>query len=97
MLGAWIPSVRWSMVAAVASLALVALAWWFRSTGSDLARSLVIASGAIVMVASALAIVFPPIFQVASWGPWVAALGGAIAAGAAIASVMAARRPTQGV
>ena len=97
VLGAWVPNVRWSMVAAVASLALLAAGLWFRSSGSDVARALVAVGGLLVVAASVLAIVFPPTFQVASWGPWVAALGGAIAAGAAIASGAAERAPSQGV
>jgi hypothetical protein len=97
LFGAWVPNVRWSTTAALASLVLIAVAWWFRSSGSPVARTLVIVTGLLVAVASALAIAFPPIFQVASWGPWVAAAGGAIAAGSAIASREPERRPTQGV
>ena len=97
LLGAWVPNVRWSTIAALGSLVLLVVAWWFRANGSRAARTLVIVTGLLVVVASALAIAFPPIFQVASWGPWVAAGGGAIAAGAAIASRAAERRPTQGV
>jgi hypothetical protein len=96
VLGAWVPSFRWSMVAAVASLALLGLAWWFRSSGSDVPRALIAIVGVLVTAASALAIVFPPTFQVASWGPWAAALGGAVATGGAIASGAVERRPSQG-
>lgn len=97
VLGAWVPNVRWSMVAAMASLALLGVGWWLRSSGSDVARALVAVGGVLVVAASVLAIVFPPTFQVASWGPWVAALGGAVAAGAAVASGAAERRPSHGV
>jgi hypothetical protein len=95
--GAWLPSVRWSTIAALASLVLVGVAWWFRSSGSGLARTVVIVTGLLVVGASVLAIAFPPIFQVASWGPWVAAVGGATAAGVAIAGLASERRPAQGV
>jgi hypothetical protein len=95
--GAWVPSVRWSTIAALASVVLIGVAWWFRSSGSPVARTLVIVTGLVVAVASALAIAFPPIFQVATWGPWVAAAGGAIAAGVAIAGSASEHPPTQGV
>jgi hypothetical protein len=97
LLGAWVPNVRWSTIAALGALVLVVVAWWFRASGSRAARTLVIVTGLLVVVSSALAIAFPPIFQVASWAPWAAAGGGAIAAGAAIASSARERRPTQGV
>lgn len=97
LLGAWVPTVRWSTIAALASVVLIVVAWWFRASGSGAARTLVIVAGLVVLVASALAIAFPPIFQVASWGPWAAALGGGVAAGAAIGSRASERRPAQGV
>jgi hypothetical protein len=97
LLGAWVPSVRWSTIAALGSVVLLVVAWWFRASGSRTARTLVIVTGLLVVVASGLAIAFPPIFQVASWGPWAAGGGGAIAAGAAIASRAAEPRPMQGV
>ena len=53
--------------------------------------------GTAVAAASALAIAFPPTFQVASWGPWVAALGGVIAAAGGIANIVVGARPGQGV
>ena len=51
----------------------------------------------MVTVASALAIAFPPTFQVASWGPWLAIAGGAIALAAGIAITIMERDPSQGV
>ena len=42
--------------------------------------TIAIVGGTAVAAASALAIAFPPTFQVASWGPWVAVVGGTIAA-----------------
>jgi hypothetical protein len=53
--------------------------------------------GLVVVSASALAIAFPPTFQVASWGPWLGAVGGAISVAGAIVSGMMERRPRQGV
>jgi hypothetical protein len=97
LFGAWVPSVRWSMAAAVAAIALLGSAWWFRAQGSRLAAVLVILSGAAVSAAAALSIAFPPTFQAASWGPWAAAVGGAIGAAGAIVHTVLERRPTQGV
>ncbi|MCD6021300.1 MAG: hypothetical protein K0R20_1010 [Actinomycetia bacterium] len=97
LLGAWIPSIRWSMIAAVAAVALLAVAWWFRARGTRALATLVIVGGAVVASSSALAIAFPPTFQEASWGPWLGAVGGAIAAAGAIASLTGERRPRQGV
>jgi hypothetical protein len=53
--------------------------------------------GLVVVSASTLAIAFPPTFQVASWGPWLGAAGGAISVAGAIVSGMMERRPRQGV
>lgn len=97
LLGAWVPSLRWSMVAAVAAIALLPAAWWFRAHGSLTSAVLVILGGTAVVSASALAIAFPPTFQAASWGPWVAAVGGGIAVAGAIVSIVVGARPRQGV
>ncbi|MDQ5841033.1 MAG: hypothetical protein M3537_07795, partial [Chloroflexota bacterium] len=97
LLGAWVPSLRWSMVAAVAAIALLPAAWWFRTHGSRSGTLLVILGGTAVVSASGLAIAFPPTFQAASWGPWVAAIGGAIAVAAAIANTWMEQHPRQGV
>jgi hypothetical protein len=97
LFGAWVPSVRWSMAAAVAAIVLLASAWWFRAHGSRPASVLVILAGVGVSVAAALSIAFPPTFQAASWGPWAAAVGGAIGASGAIVHAVLERRPTQGV
>jgi hypothetical protein len=92
IMGAWVLDVRWSMVAAIAAVALLVVTW--RGVGAR-ARSGVVALGLVVSIASALAIAFPPTFQVASWGPWVSAVGGAVAA---LAAWLLARepRPTRG-
>lgn len=97
LLGAWVPSVRWSMIAALASVALLLVALLFRARGTGALATLVIVGGAAVASGSALAIAFPPTFQEASWGPWLGAVGGVIAAAGGIASISAERRPRQGV
>jgi hypothetical protein len=56
-----------------------------------------IVGGTAIALASTLAIAFPPTFQAASWGPWVAATGGIVAAAGAIANMVAEPRPGQGV
>jgi hypothetical protein len=85
------------MVAAVAAIALLPAAWWFRTHGSLSGVILVIIGGTTVVSASALAIAFPPTFQAASWGPWVAAVGGTIALSGAAANTLMERHPRQGV
>jgi hypothetical protein len=97
LFGAWVPSVRWSMVAAVAAALLVPAVWWFRTYGTRSGATLVICGGTAIAVASVLAIAFPPTFQVASWGPWVAAVGGTIAVAGGIANTVIGARPRQGV
>ena len=97
LLGAWVPSVRWSMVAAVAATALLPAAWWFRTHPGRGGAILMAVGGTAVAVAAALAIAFPPTFQAASWGPWVAAVGGAIAVAGAVTNIVAEPRPRQGV
>ena len=97
LLGAWVPSIRWSMVAAVAAIALLPLAWWVRTRGSRSGGTLVAVAGLVVLVAAALAIAFPPTFQVASWGPWLGAAGGAISVAGVIVSGLMERHPRQGV
>lgn len=97
VLGAWVPSIRWSMIAALAAVALLVVAWWFRARGTRTLATLVIVGGAAVASGSVLAIAFPPTFQEASWGPWLGAVGGAVAAVGAIAGLAGERRPRQGV
>jgi hypothetical protein len=96
VLGAWVPDVRWSMVAATAAAVLVPLAWWLRARGPEAWGRMVTLLAIGVVVASALAIAFPPTFQAASWGPWVAAAGGGIAASGRVAQAVLERRRTQG-
>ncbi len=97
VLGAWVPSFRWSMIAALAAVALLVLAWWYRARGTRTLATLVIVGGAAVASGSTLAIAFPPTFQEASWGPWLGAIGGVVAATGAIARLARERRPRQGV
>ncbi len=51
LLGAWVPSIRWSMVAAVGAIALLPLAWWFRTRGSRSGGTLVAVTGLVVLAA----------------------------------------------
>lgn len=97
ILGAWILSVRWSMVAAVAAVALLAVAWWLRAREARGRATILILGGMAVAAASVLAIAFPPTFQAASWGPWLGAVGGVTAVAGAVASAPRERRPGQGV
>jgi hypothetical protein len=93
LFGAWVPNLRWSTVAAVAAVGLVAAAWWFRTHGTTAGAKLVLLASVCVVSGSALAIALPPTFQAASWGPWVAAIGGGIALVGAIANLLRERRP----
>ena len=93
--GAWVPDVRWSTIAAITTVALIP-ATWLAATAA-IARRLAAALAAVAAVAAALAIVFPPPFQAASWGPWMTAAGGAIATLGALRAGRRERRRTQGV
>ena len=97
MFGAWVPSFRWSMGAAVAAAILLPVVWWFHRHGARPGATVAIVGGTAVAAASALAIAFPPTFQVASWGPWVAVVGGTIVAVGGVANAVIGARPGQGV
>jgi hypothetical protein len=97
LFGAWVPSVRWSMVAAVAAVGLLAAAWRFRAKGTRAWATLVVVAGGIVAAGSALAIVLPPTFQAASWGPWVGAVGGTIGSVGTMLGIAREPGPGQGV
>jgi hypothetical protein len=97
LLGAWVPTLRWSMVAAVAAVVLLPAVWWLRTRGVRSGAVLAILAGTAVISAAGLAIAFPPTFQEASWGPWVAIVGGVIAVAGGIVNALIERRPTQGV
>jgi hypothetical protein len=79
LLGAWVPTPRWSLLAAVASVALVSVV--ARLGDRPVARPISVALGSVALVASVLAIAFPPTFQAASWGPWITGIGAAVAVG----------------
>jgi hypothetical protein len=97
VLGAWVPSVRWSMVAAVTAVGLLAAAWWFRAKGTRAWAIGVVVAGAVVAAGSALAIALPPTFQRASWGPWLGVAGGVTAAFGTVLGMARGPRPRQGV
>jgi hypothetical protein len=97
LLGAWVPSVRWSTVAAAAAVVLLAAAWWFRANGTRTSATLVVVAGGVVAAASVLAIALPPTFQAASWGPWLGAVGGSIAVVGTLLGVLRDPRPGEGV
>lgn len=97
LLGAWVPSLRWSMAAALAAAALLPGAWWLRTHPARAGTIALLLGGSAIAVTSALAIAFPPTFQTASWGPWAAASGGVLVVAAAIANLIAEPRPGQGV
>ncbi|HUF59628.1 MAG TPA: B-box zinc finger protein [Actinomycetota bacterium] len=97
MFGAWVPSFRWSMGAALAAGILLPAVWWFHHHEARSGATVAIVGGTAIAAVSALAIAFPPTFQVASWGPWVAVVGGTIAAAGGIANVVMGARPGQGV
>ncbi len=97
LFGAWVPSFRWSMVAAVVAAVLLPAVWWVHGHRDRSGTMIAIVGGMAVALASALAIAFPPTFQVASWGPWTAAVGGVIAVAGGIVNVVTGARPGQGV
>jgi hypothetical protein len=97
ILGAWVPSVRWSTFAAVSGIVLLVAAWLLRARGTRIGATVRVVAASVVAAASALAITFPPTFQVASWGPWFGLAGGTIAFVGAIIGLVRERRPTQGI
>lgn len=97
LFGAWVSDVRWSMVAAIAGVFLTPSVWAHRRDGDRASAILVIALGTAVVAASTLAIAFPPTFQAASWGPWVAICGGVLTVVGGLVDAITERHPTQGV
>jgi ABC-type Fe3+-siderophore transport system permease subunit len=91
--GAWTRSGHWSLVAALAAIAGLAL------TGARLLARLrdpawdvaIAGLGALVVVASLLAVLFPPAFSRPWLGPWFAVAAGAVACGTSILAARAAR------
>jgi hypothetical protein len=94
--GAWVPTMRWSVVAALAAVALLAIVWWIGRRDAR-ATSLALALAVVALAASILAIALPPTFQTASWGAWVTAAGSAIAAPAIAWSLRERPGQPQGV
>jgi hypothetical protein len=91
--GAWTRSGHWSLVAAFAAIAGLALTGGrlrsrLRSPGWDAA---IVGLGALVVVASLLSVLFPPAFSRPWLGPWVAVAAGAFACGTSILAARAAR------
>jgi hypothetical protein len=92
--GAWTRSGHWSLVAALAAIAGLAL------TGARLVSRLrepawdvgIAGLGALVVVASLLSVLFPPAFSRPWLGPWFAVAAGAVACGT---SILAARTVRQ--
>jgi hypothetical protein len=96
LFGAWVMDVRWSTIAAVAAVALLGFAWRSRA-GDDVATSLVAPSAMVVLVGAALAIMWPPTFQSASWGPWLTAAGALLAGAGSVLAIRSGSGRTQGV
>jgi hypothetical protein len=97
LFGALVPSVRWSTIAAAAAIVLLVAAWWSITKRTRTWTIVVLVAGGVVVAASALAIVLPPTFQAASWGPWLGAAGGTIAVVATIVGIVREPGPGQGV
>jgi hypothetical protein len=97
LLGAWVADLRWSMIAAIAAILLIPAWWRLRGRGRRSDAVAVTVLGGVVAAASILAIVFPPTFQAASWGPWAALGGAAVAATGGIVGLITEPHPGQGV
>ena len=98
VLGAWTRSGRWSLVAALAAIAGLALASarrapHLRSPRWDLAIEIL---GALVAVASLLSVLFPPPFSRPWLGPWFGVVAGVLACAASIIAVRVGEEPTSG-
>ncbi|MEP6476557.1 MAG: hypothetical protein ABJC60_04725 [Actinomycetota bacterium] len=86
--GAWGIPLRWSMVTAVAGV--LALGLWVmtrRAPGRGIAGALVMLS-VVAGAGAELSILNPPPFARATVAPWVAVISAAIAAGAALTTVL---------
>jgi hypothetical protein len=94
--GAWTRSGRWSLVAALAAIAGLALATArrrprLRSPTWDVVTA---SLGALVVVASLLSVLFPPPFSRPWLGPWFAVVFGASACAASIVAARTVEKPT---
>lgn len=93
MFGAWGRTSTWALLAALATL-IGATAWVARQVLGDERPAFDVALailGAIVALASALAIWHPPAFTRVWVGPWIAALAGLVACAASTAGLRRAR------
>jgi ABC-type Fe3+-siderophore transport system permease subunit len=96
--GAWTRSGHWSLVAAIAAIAGLAL------TGARLVSRLrepawdvtIAGLGALVVVASLLSVLFPPAFSRPWLGPWFAVAAGAVACGTSILAARTVRQTSAG-
>jgi hypothetical protein len=94
--GAWTRTGRWSMLAALAAVAGLALA--VASLGRaepSRARDLTCTFlGGWVALASALSLIFPPAFSRPWLGPWVGLASGVVACAASVVAARAAEKST---
>lgn len=86
--GAWSRTASWSMLAALAAVAglLISIGRRPSPNGRPAWDALLAVTGALVAAASVLALLRPPPFTSPWLGPWVAMLGGLVAAGASAAA-----------
>lgn len=94
--GAWSRSSRWSLVAAFAATAGLALSLLqrhprLRTPSLDAATA---GLSSVVVAASVLAVLFPAAFSRPWLGPWAAVAFGALACGSSILAGRSAERPT---
>jgi hypothetical protein len=93
--GAWSRSPKWSLVAAIAAVAglSLSLARRFASRAGPAWDVVLALAGAVVVAASALALLRPPEFTSPWLGPWAALTAGLIAAGASFSARRRSREP----
>lgn len=91
--GAWAAGPRWSMVAALASVAGLLLSLARHRQGGRVAAWDVgsVVAGGLVVVASVLALSRPPAFTSPWLGPWVALVAGSVAAAASAVALRSDR------
>ena len=95
--GAWGQTARWSMVAGVTAIVGLVLTLAQRRPALRIRRWDTVAAtlGAVVAVAAALAIPFPPAFSRPWLGPWMALVSGIVACGACVVAGRTAERPAR--
>jgi len=86
--GAWSRSPKWSLVAAIAAVAglSLSLARRFAPRAGPTLDVLLALAGAVVVAASALALLRPPEFTSPWLGPWAALVAGLVAVGASVSA-----------